>query len=66
LGNHILRIFVYSATVDAEDCYAYYIGIIETIYGSDSLKVGQCYYLLGLFYDEHSSLEESSFSEIQS
>lgn len=55
-----------SATVDAEDCYAYYIGIIETIYGSDSLKVGQCYSLLGLFYDEHSSLEDSIISDSES
>jgi len=29
------------------------------LYGPDSLKVGQCYFLLGKFYDEKSKVIDS-------
>lgn len=46
----------YRANIDAEECYAFYIAIHESLYGPDSLKVGQCYFLLGKFYDEKSKV----------
>lgn len=50
--------------MEAEECFSFYIGFMETLHGPDSLKVGQCYYLLGQFYDEQSvSLSTKAESE---
>jgi hypothetical protein len=60
LGKYYFHIDnTYRANIDAEECYAFYIAIHESLHGSDSLKVGQCYFLLGKFYDEKSKVIDS-------
>jgi hypothetical protein len=59
LGKSIILLKFYRANIDAEECYAYYIAIHESLYGADSLKVGQCYFLLSKFYDEKSKVIDS-------
>ncbi|CDW78864.1 tpr domain containing protein [Stylonychia lemnae] len=52
IGAMLLQV---GASVECEECYVYYIAVIESIYGQNCLKLGQAYYLLGIFYDQQES-----------
>eukprot|EP00347_Sterkiella_histriomuscorum_P005581 403356063 len=47
------------ASVECEECYTYYISIMESIQGKNTLKIGQAYYLMGMYYDDQQSFNKS-------
>lgn len=43
----------------AEKAYSYYIRLVESNYGKDTLESSNCYFLLGLFYIENGYLNKA-------
>lgn len=44
---------------ECEECYAYYIGAMEIIFGDNSQQVGECYFWLSQYYVEMAHYEKA-------
>ena len=38
---------------ECEECYSYYVAIVEAVFGDNTLQVGECYFWLAQFYFEN-------------
>lgn len=56
LGKAFNHIILYRDFKNAEECYSIYIAIMEVIYGNNSVKAGNCYYFLAIFYQEQDKI----------
>ena len=46
---------------DCEECYKYYIGVMEILFGENTKEISEGYYWLGQFYNDKQNYDKAKF-----